>query len=59
MVSGSITQDILSKSKFEPCEVSSLRVKANSVWCVQCGKWIHGRCARVKMETPKFSRSFA
>ena len=31
---------------------------ANSVLCVQCGKWIHGRCARVKMVTAKCSRNF-
>ena len=35
----------------------SLRVKANSVLCVQCGKWIHGRCAGVTRLTPMFSRS--
>ena len=35
---------------------SSLRV-TNSVLCVQCSQWIHGRCARVKMVTPKFVRN--
>ena len=30
----------------------------SSVLCVQCGKWIHGRCARVKTVTPRFSRNF-
>ena len=30
-----------------------LRVNANSVLCVLCGKCIHGRCARVKRVTPK------
>ena len=35
----------------------SLRVKANSVLCVQCGKWIHGRCDGVRKVTPKFSRN--
>ena len=38
--------------------VCSLRVRANSVLCSQCGKWIHGRCAGVKIVTPKFSRKF-
>ena len=31
--------------------VCSLRVKANSALCVQCGKWIHGGCAGVKLVT--------
>ena len=29
-----------------------MRVMANSVLCVQCGKWIHGRCAEMKSVTP-------
>ena len=48
VVSGCITNDGLSKGNVDPCGVCSLRVKANSVLCVQCGKWIHCRCARVK-----------
>ena len=32
-------------------------VNANSALCVHCGKWIHGRCVRVKRVTPKFSRN--
>ena len=32
---------------------------ASSVLCVQCGKWIHSRCAGVKMVTPKSSRNVA
>ena len=50
-VSGGITEDGMSKIKVDPCEVCSLRVKDNSVLCLQCGKWIHGRCAAVKMVT--------
>ena len=38
--------------------VTILRIKGNSVLCVQCGKWIHGRFAGVKRVTPKFSRNF-
>ena len=49
-----ITKDGMSKSKVDPCGVCSLRVNANSVLCLQCGRWIQGRCARVKMVTPKF-----
>ena len=58
MVSGSITKDGMSKSSVDPCGVYNLRVKANSVLCLQCGKWIHGRCAGVKSIIPKFSRHF-
>ena len=32
------------------CGVCSLRVKANLVLCIQCGKWIHGRCVGVKKD---------
>ena len=29
---------------------------ANSVLCVKCGKWIHGRCAKGKRVTPRLGR---
>ena len=54
-VSSGITQDGLSKSEVDPCGVCILRVKANSELCLQCGRWIHSRCARVKNVTLKFS----
>ena len=53
MVSGAYTQDGMSKSKVDLCWSCSLSVKANTVLSVQCVNWIHGRCARVKMVTPK------
>ena len=59
MVSGGITKDGMSTSKVDPCGVCSLRVKTNSVLCLQCGMWIHSRCAGEKGVTPKFSRNFA
>ena len=37
MVSGNITKEGMSKSNVDPCGVCSLRVKANSILCVQCG----------------------
>ena len=43
MVSGGITKDGLSKSKVDPCGVGSLIIKANSLLCIQCGRWIDGR----------------
>ena len=58
-VSGRITKDGLSKSKVDPCGYCRLIVKDNSVLCLQCGKWFHGRSARVKRITPKFSINFA
>ena len=53
MVSGGITKDDISKSKVDPCGVCSMRVKANSFLCLQCGKSILGRCAGLKRVTPK------
>ena len=59
MVSSVIMKDGLSKSKIDPCGVYSLRVRTNSVLYVQCGKWIHDRCARVKRVTASLSINFA
>ena len=59
MVSGGITKDGVSKRKVHPCEVCSLRVKANSALCVPCGKRIHSRCAGVKRVTTKLTRNCA
>ena len=55
MVCGGITKDC---NKIGSCGVCSLREKANSVLCVQCGNWIHGRCARMKSVTSKFLENF-
>ena len=38
MVSGGNTKDGMSKSKVDLCGVCSLRVNANPVFCIQCGK---------------------
>ena len=38
-------------SKIGPCGICGKRVMENSVLCVKCGKWIHGRCAKVKRVT--------
>ena len=48
MLTGSIEIYGLSKSNVDPCDVCSMRVKSSSVLYVQCGKWIHSRCAGVK-----------
>ena len=41
-------------SQMMACGVCSLRVKASSVLCVQCGKWIHSSGSVVKRVTAKF-----
>ena len=38
----------LARSKIDPCGVSRKRVMANSILCMKCMRWIHGRCAKVK-----------
>ena len=43
IVSGGITKDGLSKSKVDACWFYFSRVRAKSVFCVQHGRWIHGR----------------
>ena len=48
----------VSVSKVDPCGICGKRVMANSVLCVKCGKWIHGRCAKVKRVTPRLGRDF-
>ena len=54
IVSGGITKDGMSKSNVYQFEVCCLRVKANSILCTQCGKWINGRYAGVITVTPKY-----
>ena len=45
-------------SKVDPCGICGKRVMANSVLCVKFGKWIHGRCVKVKRVTPRLGRDF-
>ena len=45
--------------KVDPCGVCCLGIKANSVLCLQCSKWIHGIGARMRRVTQTFSRNFA
>ena len=45
-------------SKVDPCGVCGKRVKANSLSCTKCGKWIHGRCAKIKRVSPSMARDF-
>ena len=45
-------------SKIDPYGICGKRVMVNSVLCVKCGKWIHGKCAKVKRVTPRLGRDF-
>ena len=45
-------------SKVDPCGICGKRVMANSVLCVKCRKWIHGRCMKVKRVTLRLERDF-
>ena len=47
MISRGISKDVLSKGKFWPCWICGLMVNANSVMCVQCGRWNHSSHAGV------------
>ena len=45
-------------SKVDPCGICGKGVMANSVLCVKCTKWIHGRCAKVKRVTLGLAKDF-
>ena len=59
MVTGDITKDGLSKCKVDSCGVCNMSEYVNSVLCVQCAKWINGRCVRMEIAIPEFSRILA
>ena len=42
-----LKEEIL-KGKVYPCDKCSQRVKANSIVCTKCDKWVHCRCAKIK-----------
>ena len=46
------------KSKVDPCAKYGKRVMANSVMCTKCGKWVHGRCAKMKRVTSTLAKGF-
>ena len=54
IVCGGVTKVGMSNSEANPCGVCSLRVRADSVLCLQCGRWIQGRCDGMKSITPHF-----
>ena len=46
------------KSKVDPCPKCGERVMANSVMCTKSGKWVHGRCAKIKVATSTQAKGF-
>ena len=48
----------VSVSKVDPRGICGKQVMANSVLFVKCGKWIHGRCVKVKRVTSRLGRDF-
>ena len=54
----SVREGELARSKIDPCGVCGKRVMANSVLCLKCMKWIHGRCAKVNGVTPRLATDF-
>ena len=45
-------------SKVDPSGICGKLVMENSVLCVKCRKWIHGRCMKVKRVTLRLGRDF-
>ena len=43
------------KSKVDPC---GKRVMAKSMMCTKCGKWVHGKCAKMKRVTSTLTKGF-
>ena len=56
MVSGSKGEVL--KSKVDPCAKCGKRVMANSMMYTKCGKWVHGRCAKMKRVTLTLAKGF-
>ena len=43
-------------SRVDPCAKCGKRVMVNSVMCTKCGKWVYGRCARMKRVTSTLAK---
>ena len=56
MLSGSKGEVL--KSKLDPCAKCGKRVIINSVRCSKCGKWVHGRSAKMKRVTSTLAKGF-
>ena len=56
MVSG--LKDEVLKSKVDPCAKCGKRMMVNSVMYTKCGKWVYGRCTRMKRVTLTLGKGF-
>lgn len=56
MVSGEGGEKVI--SRIDPCGVCGKRVKANSVLCIGCQKWVHKRCSGVRGALKKVEGMF-
>ena len=56
MMSGSKGEVL--KSKVDPCAKCGKRVMANFLICTKSGKWVHGRCTKMKRVTSTLDRGF-
>ena len=56
MVSG-LKGEVL-KSKVDPCVMCNKRVIGNLVMCTKCGKWVHGRWAKMKRVNSPLAKDF-
>ena len=56
MVSGSKGEVL--RSKADPYSKCGKRVMANSVICTKCGKWVHGKCSKMKRVTLTPAKGF-
>ena len=52
------TEGEITSSKIGPCGVCGKRVGFNAECHIQCMKWIHGRCTKMKKVTCSFARDF-
>ena len=52
-----LKEEIL-KGKVDPRAKCGKRAMKNSVLCTKCGKWVHGRCAKMKKVTSTLAKSF-
>ena len=59
LVSSGLTKNGLFEIIVDQCGVCCLRLKVNSVFCVQCVIWVLGRCTGVKWVTAHYSRNLA
>ena len=48
-----------SKGKVDSCIKWGKRAMTNLVLCSKCGKWVHGRCARMKWVSSTLAKGFA